>query len=62
LILRRIESYKGVKKIEPITITSESRVYRDWLKTEIDKRIAHSQKYLSQSDTTAAAPRTITED
>ena len=33
LILRRIESYEGVNKVEPITITSESRVYRDWLKT-----------------------------
>jgi DNA-binding Lrp family transcriptional regulator len=59
LILRRLESYEGVKKVEPITITSESRVYRDWLKSEIDKRIAGSLKY-SSSSTTAAAT-TITE-
>ena len=61
LILRRIESYEGVNKVEPITITSESRVYRDWLKREIDKRIAGSQKY-SSSSATAAAPATITGD
>ena len=59
LILRRLESYEGVNKVEPITITSESRVYRDWLKSEIDKRISGSQKYLSPSATAAA---TIAED
>jgi len=47
LILRRLESYVGVNKVKPITITSESRVYRDWLKSEIDKRITGNQKYSS---------------
>jgi len=61
LILRRIESYEGVNNVEPITITSESRVYRDWLKTEIDKRIAGSQKYSTSSSATAATT-TITGD
>lgn len=45
LILRRLESYDGVNKVEPITITSETRVYQDWLKNGIDKRIAANQKY-----------------
>ena len=45
LILRRLESYDGVNKVEPITITS-GRVYQDWLRNEIDKRII-SQKYSS---------------
>jgi hypothetical protein len=47
-----------------IATTSEScdyRVYQDWLKSEIDKRIAGSQKY-SSSSATAAATTTITED
>jgi DNA-binding Lrp family transcriptional regulator len=61
LILRRLESYEGVNKVEPITITSESRVYRDWLKSEIDKRIAGSQKY-SSSSATAEATTTIAKD
>ena len=38
LILRRLESYDGVNKVEPITITS-GRVYQDWLRNEIDNRI-----------------------
>lgn len=63
LIPRRLEFYEGVNKVEPITITSESRVYRDWLKTEIDKRIVGSQKYSSSSTTAAATTTTtITED
>lgn len=45
LILRRLESYDGVNKVEPITITSETRVYQDWLKNGIDKKIAANQKY-----------------
>jgi len=45
LILRRLESYDGVNKVEPITITS-GRFYQDWLRNEIDKRII-SQKYSS---------------
>lgn len=47
LILRRLESYGGVNKVKPITITSESRVYLNWLKSEIDKRITSNQKYSS---------------
>ena len=49
LILRRLESYEGVNKIEPMTLTSETRLYQDWLKNEIDKRISTNQKYLSSS-------------
>jgi Short repeat of unknown function (DUF308) len=45
LILRRLESYEGVNIVEPITITSESRVYRDWLKSEIDKIIAIAMSF-----------------
>ena len=54
LILRKLESYEGVNNVEPITITYESRVYRDWLKSEIDKRIAASQPRSSFSPTTPA--------
>jgi DNA-binding Lrp family transcriptional regulator len=46
LILRRLESYDGVKKVESITITSETRVYHDWLKSEIDRIAVVSQEYL----------------
>jgi DNA-binding Lrp family transcriptional regulator len=59
LILRRLESYDGVNKVELMTLTSETRLYQDWLKIEIDKRIAASQKYVSSSPSTATtAPRT----
>lgn len=54
LILRRLESYEGVNKVEPMTLTSETRLYQDWLKNEIEKRIPASQKYLSSSAVTAA--------
>lgn len=39
LILRRLESYEGVNTVETLTIASETRIYRDWLKSEFDKRI-----------------------
>jgi DNA-binding Lrp family transcriptional regulator len=39
LILRRLESYDGVNTVETLTITSETRIYQDWLKSELDKRI-----------------------
>ena len=55
-ILRRLESYDGVNKVESITATSETKIYQDWLKSEIDRRI-NSQKYLSPS----AAAATTTE-
>jgi DNA-binding Lrp family transcriptional regulator len=43
-ILRRLESYDGVNKVE-VFITTSLRYYQDWLKSEIDKRI--SQKVSS---------------
>ena len=55
-ILRRLESYDGVNKVESITATSETEIYQDWLKREIEKRIT-GHKYLSPSATT-----TTTED
>jgi DNA-binding Lrp family transcriptional regulator len=55
-ILRRLESYDGVNKVESITATSETKIYQDWLKREIDKRIT-GHKYLSPS-----AATTTTED
>ena len=45
-ILRRLESYEGVDKVE-VFITTSIVYYQDWLKSEVDKRI--SQKYLSYS-------------
>ncbi|MFZ0894803.1 MAG: AsnC family transcriptional regulator [Candidatus Nitrosopolaris sp.] len=41
-ILKRLESYDGVKKVESF-ITTSLTVYQDWLKREIDKRLI-SQK------------------
>jgi DNA-binding Lrp family transcriptional regulator len=46
LILRRLESYDGVNKVESF-ITTSLTIYQDWLRSEIDKRI--SQEYLSSS-------------
>ena len=46
LILRRLESYDGVNKVEPF-ITTSLTIYQDWLQSEIDSRI--SQEYLSSS-------------
>ena len=57
LILRRLESYDGVNKVEPITVTS-GRVYQDWLRNEIDKRII-SQKY-SLLQSSASPPSAAT--
>jgi DNA-binding Lrp family transcriptional regulator len=48
-ILRRLESYDGVNKVE-VFITTSLVFYQDWLKSEVDKRI--SQKYLSYSSAT----------
>jgi DNA-binding Lrp family transcriptional regulator len=58
LILRRLESYDEVKKVDSFLKTSIT-VYQDWLKSEIDKRIT-SQKYSSLSS--AAATTTTTKD
>jgi hypothetical protein len=38
-ILRRLESYDGVDKVE-IFITTSLVYYQDWLKREIDKKIS----------------------
>ena len=43
MILRRLESYEGVNKVEPITFASEVRVHLDWIKSEIDLRIANEK-------------------
>jgi Lrp/AsnC family transcriptional regulator for asnA, asnC and gidA len=51
LILRRLESYDGVNKVEPF-ITTSLTIYQDWLKSEIDNRI--SQEYLSSTAAIAA--------
>ena len=60
LILRRLETYDGVNKVEPITITS-GRVYQDWLTNEIDKRII-SQKYSSLPSSAASPPSAANND
>jgi DNA-binding Lrp family transcriptional regulator len=57
LILRRLESYDGVKKVGSFTRSSVT-INQDLLKSEINKRITSSQKYLSSS----AATATITKD
>lgn len=46
LILRRLESYDGVIKVESF-MTTGLTIYQDWIRSEIDKRI--SQEYLSSS-------------
>ena len=51
LILRRLESYDGVNKVEPF-ITTSLIIYQDWLKSEIDNRLG--QEYLSSSAAVAA--------
>jgi DNA-binding Lrp family transcriptional regulator len=58
LILRRLESYDEVKKVDSFLNTSIT-VYQDWLKSEIDKRIT-SQKYSSLSSSAATATATAT--
>jgi DNA-binding Lrp family transcriptional regulator len=52
LILRTLESYEGVNKVDSFLRTS-IEVYQDWLKREIDKRIA-GQKYSSSSSAAAS--------
>ena len=48
LILRRLESYNGVNKVESFIRTSIT-INQNWLKREIDKRITNNQNYLSSS-------------
>jgi len=55
LILRRLESYEGVNKVE-LFITTSFTFHTDWLKSEIDKRII-SQKYLSSSAAAATTKK-----
>jgi hypothetical protein len=45
LILKRLESYDGVSKVESYISTSQS-YHLDWLRSEIDKRIT-GQKFIS---------------
>lgn len=49
LILKRLESYDEVNKVESF-ITTSLRFYQDWLKSKIDKRII-TQKHSSLSST-----------
>ena len=58
LILRRLESYDGVKKVRSF-IRSSLTINQDLLENEIDRRLMSSQKYLSSSATAAEA---ITKD
>ena len=51
LILKRLESYDGVSKVESYISTSQS-YHLDWLQSEIDKRIT-SQKYLATATATS---------
>jgi DNA-binding Lrp family transcriptional regulator len=48
LILRRLESYSGVNKVESFIRTSIT-INQNWLKREVDKRITTNQNYLSSS-------------
>lgn len=48
LILRKLESYNGVNKVESFIRTSIT-INQNWLKREIDKRITTNQNYLSSS-------------
>lgn len=48
LILRRLESYNGVNKVESFIRTSIT-IDQNWLMREIDKRITINQNYLSSS-------------
>ena len=48
LILRRLESYNGVNKVESFIRTSIT-INQNWLKREIDKRMTTNQNYLSSS-------------
>jgi len=41
LIVTRIQTYKGVEKIE-LFITTKLAFYQDWLKKEIDKSLQQS--------------------
>jgi DNA-binding Lrp family transcriptional regulator len=43
LILARLESYEGVKQIEP-HITTKLIYYQDWLQREIDKRLRFEEE------------------
>jgi Lrp/AsnC family transcriptional regulator for asnA, asnC and gidA len=58
LILRRLESYEGVVRVQSF-ITTNLTFYHDWLMSEIDKRIS-SKNYVSLSSSAAAATTTTT--
>jgi DNA-binding Lrp family transcriptional regulator len=59
LILRRLESYDGVNKVE-VFITTSLVYYQEWLKRKIDKRIKKSKEVLSSSSSAAETPTTTT--
>ena len=46
-ILEKLESYEGVKQIEP-HITTKLIYYQDWLKREIDKRLRSEEQEQQQ--------------
>lgn len=48
-ILARIESYEGVKQIEPY-ITTKLIYYQDWLQREIDKSLRSEQLATRKKD------------
>ena len=51
LILKRLESYDGVNKVE-VFITTSLMYYQEWLKREIEKKIKDLLSSLSQEVTT----------
>ncbi len=53
LVLRRLRSYEGITKVESF-ITTNVSYHLDWLRIEIDKRLAAGKKYLFSSTYAAA--------
>ena len=56
-ILSRLRSYEGITRVESF-ITTNHKYHIDWLRIEIDKRLAAGKKYLSLSSTAAAETTT----
>ena len=52
-VLRRLRSYEGITKVESF-ITTNVLYHLDWLRIEIDKRLAAGKKYLLSSTYAAA--------
>ena len=53
LVLKRLRSYEGITKVESF-ITTNVLYHLDWLRIEIDKRLAAGKKYLLSSTYAAA--------